>query len=215
MLGCIWETNNYDSRIIFCNIQITIQCSFKNCFNVAINSLKDNTACAVTILTSALSKPLQVASPDWASLYSASLELSVLGPPANEVYKSSDNVATVCKEIAYPSARRFSRKQSNDNVPHSKWHDDATQDRPNSGNCHPSKSPGMSTPQLQCNTRNVRVRFNNNTKSTALIAAYPYSRCPGRRDKPENSIAGDSLRCSSQYSTPGICTPHGRDYTWI
>lgn len=34
------------------------------------------------MLTSALSKPLQVASPDWASLYSASLELSILGPPA-------------------------------------------------------------------------------------------------------------------------------------
>lgn len=42
------------------------------------------------MLTSALSKPLQVASPDWASLYSASLELSILGPPVNGTNANTD-----------------------------------------------------------------------------------------------------------------------------
>lgn len=107
-------------------------------------------------LTSALSKPLQVASPDCASLYSASFELSMLGPPAR-VIKQKGCSRTIFQlfvwRFSYPSARRFSRKQSNDNAPHSKWHDDVRQDPPDTVSSRPSMWPDTLVPQLQrvCN----------------------------------------------------------------
>lgn len=145
-------------------------------------------------LTSALSKPLQVASPDCASLYSASLELRVPGRPArvNGGYKKLRHAAPAVhpaadngkerKDLPYPSAR-FSRKQNNDNAPHWKWHDDARQGPPNSASCHPSRSPGRSIPRLQ-ETNKGNIKFTD-------------SRIPCKRD-----ILQSGLHTSMQTDIP-------------
>lgn len=109
---------------------------------------------ASKMLTSALSKPLQVASPDWASLYSASFELSMLGPPAKGTSvrvlgPKQKFILFALWGDAYPSARRFSRRQSSDSAPRSKWHGGARRGRPSSVSCRPSRLPGKSAPRLQ------------------------------------------------------------------
>lgn len=52
------------------------------------------------------------------------------------------------KNETYQAMVKFSHKQSNGNVPHSRRHDDVTPNRPNTVNCHPSTSPNRSALQL-------------------------------------------------------------------
>lgn len=94
--------------------------------------------------TSALSSPLQVASPDWANLYSASFVVS--SAAGKKRWKMSSFFYCVlwmcqwhlCWRINYHLIK-FSRKQNNDNVLRSIQHDDETPNRPDIVSFHPSK----------------------------------------------------------------------------
>lgn len=122
------------------------------------------------INTSALSRPLHVASPDWANLYSASFDVSsrisnksthtntikwflivlmaiIFGCTSINIYGSIDYLVTW-----------FSRTQSIDIVPHSKQHDDEIPDLPNILNYHRAKWPSKWALQLK-HRKNCRNEY--------------------------------------------------------
>ena len=66
--------------------------------------------------------------------------------------------------------RKFFHKQNNDNAPHSKWHDDAKPNPPNNANCHLSKRPNMSAPQLQWRKNNNSKRYYKKSEQEKSIS---------------------------------------------
>lgn len=140
--------------------------------------------------TSALSKPLHVASPDWANLYSNSLdELPI--PDAIFSYtkqrnRSSFDDARLCdtrptRYLALPSF-------------HVAKHVNSSTGHNNNGNEKRGLLVSSSPSPLNSNQ------------------TYLYSLSPGHQDMPENSIINGYPLCNSLYSILGYNIHHDHDY---